>query len=403
MDYPKLRPVEAFPVEQDGQNLLVIHDPSRLAAGHLAVSEPVIFVLSQMDGQHSLETIRTSFAEQFGQPLPEAELLSMVEQLDTAGYLDSDAFAARMRGLVDAYRAAPARVSGGPESFGAEDGKVGPLLACMLAQCQACVTGSQRRLAGLIAPHLDYERGTPCYADAYGTLAVAQPARRFVILGTNHYGRSCTVVGTRKDFQTPLGITPTDHAFLSALEASCGIDLCEHEFDHQQEHSIELQVLLLQHLFGPEAFSIVPLLCPDPCGPTGTAPYDGNGVDLGVFGRALGEQIRADDVPTVIIAGADLSHVGKRFGDDRDLDETFLREVEGIDRAALAALETADAEAFRSSLAQHDNRTRVCSAGSIYTLLTALPNAERQLIRYHQAVDAESGTCVTCSAAALWE
>src|SRR4029079_11601775 len=118
-----------------------------------------------------------------------------------------------------------------------------------------------RHLAGLIAPHLDYPRGTPCYADAYGVLATMPPPKRVVILGTNHFGRASSSVATRKDFQTPLGTTRTDREFIAALEQSCGSDLCEHEFDHLREHSVELQVLVLQHLFGANSFTIVPVLC----------------------------------------------------------------------------------------------------------------------------------------------
>jgi AmmeMemoRadiSam system protein B len=273
----------------------------------------------------------------------------------------------------------------------------------MIGSCEAVLSGDpKRRLAGLIAPHLDFDRGSRCYADAYGVLAVAEPPRRFVILGTNHFGRSSSVVATRKDFQTPLGTTPTDLAFIEALETQLGADLCEQEFDHQNEHSVELQVLILQHMLGADGFEIVPVLCQDPCGPTGTAPYDGNGVDLREFGEALGDLIRGDDASTMVIAGADLSHVGPRFGDDRELDARFLAEVERVDRTTLDALVADGRDGFVAALKAHDNRTRVCSAGCVYALTTALPDARPELLRYHQAVDRPSGTCVTCSAVAFW-
>jgi AmmeMemoRadiSam system protein B len=226
-----------------------------------------------------------------------------------------------------------------------------------------------------------------------------------VILGTNHFGRGTGPVATGRDFQTPLGTTRTDRGFVSRLSERLGIDLCEHEFDHQQEHSVELQVLLLQHLLGPTAFQIVPVLCHDPCGPTGTGSYDGKGADLQAFARALGELVREEEASTstIIIAGADLSHVGRRFGDDRDLDAAFLAHVERHDRIALSRLvDSADAEPFVATLRGHQNSTRVCSAGCIYALRTALPAAQVELLRYHQAVDTDSDTCVTCSAIALW-
>jgi AmmeMemoRadiSam system protein B len=426
--YPKLRPVEAFPVEHGGERLIVVHDPSGLAQGPITVSPAAMFVLLMLDGQKGPRAVQQAFAEQFGQPIPPEQLEGLVGQLDTAGYLESDAFARHYRSLVDGYRAAPARLCRDLSAYGIDvfdegrargetageqavpdhgDRDVADILkadlARMLSRCEVSLIGKRtRRLAGLIAPHLDYGRGTPCYADAYAVLATAEPVRRVVILGTNHYGRATSVAATRKDFQTPLGTTRTDRAFLEALEARCGVDLCEHEFDHAREHSVELQVLILQFLLGAGNFEIVPALCHDPCGPTGTAPYDGKGADLRVFGEALGDLIRSDPTPTLIIAGADLSHVGRRFGDDRELEPAFLSDVERKDREALQEIIAGRQEDFVRKLAGRENATRVCSAGCIFALRTALNGAAGELLRYHQAVDRPGGTCVTCCAAAFW-
>ncbi len=401
-DYPKLRPVEAFPTNQDGDQMFVVCDPSGLAEGALNMSRAALLLLSLMDGEHSLEDIRRLFAEQVGQAVPAEQLAEMVERLDAAHYLDSPAFAGYFQSLVDGYRSAPARVSMDEASFGAGDGELGPMIGRMLAACELSLAGPRRKLAGLIAPHLDFARGKPGYADAYAALAVGQRPRRVVILGTNHFGRAPAPVATRKDFQTPLGTTRTDRAFIEALEASLDFDLCEHEFDHQREHSVELQVLILQQLFGAGNFEIVPVLCPDPCGAGGTTAQDGEGTGLREFAEVLGERVRTDGTPTVLIAGADLSHVGRRFGDPWDLDETFLREVERKDRKALDAIVAGGRDAFVETLKSHDNSTRVCSVGCIYALVTALPDARPELLRYHQAVDSKGGTCVTCSAMAFW-
>jgi AmmeMemoRadiSam system protein B len=255
---------------------------------------------------------------------------------------------------------------------------------------------------GLIAPHLDYPRGMPCYASAYASLGAAEPPSRFVILGTNHFGvgNRAGVVATSHDFATPLGTVRTDRAFLDRLEARCG-DLRRYEYDHAGEHSIELQVCWLQHLFGTDAFTIVPFLFSDPCGPTGTAPVDGQGVDLADFADALREAVGSDDQSTVIIAAADFSHVGMFFGDQRQVDDTFLSEVRARDEDILQVVEQGDASAFRECVARNENPTRVCSAGCMYVLLAALPGARATVLRYHQAVVESAQNCVTCAAVVL--
>jgi predicted class III extradiol MEMO1 family dioxygenase len=102
-----------------------------------------------------------------------------------------------------------------------------------------------------------------------------------------------------------------------------------------------------------------------------------------------------------------LSHVGENFGDERELDEAFLRHVEQRDRKALEHVTARQAEAFRQAVADDDNSTRVCSAGSIFALMTALDRAfgashvEANVLRYHQAVNKDWETCVTCAAVAF--
>ncbi|MDM8004925.1 MAG: AmmeMemoRadiSam system protein B [Phycisphaerae bacterium] len=404
-DKPKLRRVEAFPVS-DGEArrpLYVIRDPCGLAQGLITLSPVAMLILSLMDGENDLLDIQELFARHTLQLLPRQQLEDMVRQLDEAHFLDSPAFEAHYNSLVEDYRAAPARVSGGEESFGAAPGQMGTVIRQMLFDGQDTPGRINRKLVGLVAPHLDYPRGAPAYSKAYRLVAATSPPRRVIILGTNHFGQSSSVVATRKDFQTPLGTTKTDGPFIESLEKRLGTGLCEHEFDHQREHSVELQLLILQHLLGPERFEIVPVLCPDVCGPTGTAPYDGRGADLHEFGEAVGELVRADGTPTLIVAGADLSHVGGQFGDQRDLEATFLQEVERKDREALDALVSQGCEAFVKVLKARENDTRVCSAGCIYAMMTALPGGRPELLTYHQAANPQAGNGVTCAAIAVWE
>ncbi len=384
--------------------MVLIQDPTGLADAPLVISPAGFFVVRLLDGTHTLDQIQVQFLTQFAQVLPRRQLEELVEKLDASHYLDSAAFTCFYDGLVAAYRAAPTRTGRDAASFGAEeDGLTLTLDRLLGGRRLAENPPAGRRLVGLVAPHLDYPRGGPCYAAAYGVLAQAGPVERVVILGTNHFGRGTSVVATGKDFETPLGVTRTDREFLDRLQVRLSADLCRHEFDHLREHSVELQVLVLQHLLGAERFEIVPILCPDPCGPNGMAPYDGEGVDLDVFARALGEVIADHEGRTLIVAGADLSHFGWRFGDECDLDPAFLTQVERKDREALNALVAGDAAAFVTGIRTRDNDTRICSAGCIYALTTAVAGAKAELLGYHQAVDQESGTAVSCSAMALWQ
>jgi AmmeMemoRadiSam system protein B len=253
---------------------------------------------------------------------------------------------------------------------------------------------------GLIAPHLDYARGAPCYADAYATLEKAPRAERFVILGTNHAGRAPTVVATSKDFVTPLGTASTDREFIEKLEERLGCSLREHEADHLVEHSIELQVHFLQTIMGDARFEIVPVLCgvpPELIGCESIMPRP----SIIEFADALGHAVAANERRTVVIAGADLSHIGMRFGDGQPTTPESMTELARSDQELLTLMEQRRDDEFLRTIVASGNTTRVCSVGCLHALLRALPERPCRVLSYHQASDYENHTHVTCAAAVV--
>jgi AmmeMemoRadiSam system protein B len=411
-DYPQLRPVEAIP---DTQNACVIlRDPTQLATGMLVVGFAELTLLSLLDGQRRRTEIRVEYARRSGQLLPAEQLDEMLEQLEGAGFLAGERFESYYAGLVEQYRRAPNRPLRDPNGFGAPVESLRPYFEEALAEGGEGARGrggegargrtdEKGRLVGIVTPHLDYPRGRVCYGAGYQRLRAGEAPRRVVVLGTNHFGRSQSVTATAQDFQTPWGVVPTDREFLERLQAACAGNLLPYELDHLREHSIELQVLWLHHLLGDDV-RIVPVLCPDPSGPLGTRPGDEGGADLREFALALRRLIREDPEPTLLIASADLSHVGGYFGDEHPLDAAFLEAVRQSDEAALAHVDAHDPEAFREHMARTGNPTRVCSVGCLYALMVALsPEARPHRLRYHQAVTPEFENCVTCAAFAFYE
>ncbi len=392
---PRLRPLEAFPLngeEAASDAKIGLRDVSGISEVTLLISPPVLELLALMDGRRTCEDICRGFRAAAGVGVSDETVHGLLNHLEEAKFLEGPAFEDHYQLLVDAYLSQPSR----PMRDAAGLGIVDDSGALFDEMCRAVsVPEVAGRIVGVVAPHLDYPRGAPCYGRSYGTL-IGRPAPDLVvILGTNHFGRSTSVVSTAADFSTPLGTTKCDVGFLSSLEARCG-SLRTYELDHAREHSIELQVAWLQHLFGASHIEIVPFLCPDPCGPTGTAPYDGCGVDLGAFSRHLGDLIREANRDVLVVAGADLSHVGHAFGDESLLDDSFLDSVRQCDTDALEHYAAGDPSGFVRSLSVGSNATRVCSAGCMYALATALPDAAPTLLEYHQAVDQSTQTCVSC-------
>src|SRR2546429_6261931 len=123
-------------------------------------------------------------------------------------------------------------------------------------------------------------------------------------------------------------------------------DVCSSDL-HRKEHSIEFQAVFLRYLFaGRREISIVPVLASF----AHEALVGGRRVDddprIPRFLEALGETIAASGRRVALIAGADLAHVGPRFGDPEPVSPDELARLGGQDRAMLKAVEAGDAEGF---------------------------------------------------------
>ena len=124
---------------------------------------------------------------------------------------------------------------------------------------------------------------------------------------------------TRKAFETPFGPLEVDREVLDAIVRRSPEDLFAAELAHRGEHSIEFQAVWLQYLrhrAGGGERRIVPLLTSfvHECLARGKSPG-------GAAGRRRGARRRVRDAMATIprryciVAGADLAHVGPRFGD----------------------------------------------------------------------------------------
>lgn len=393
---PALRPVDIIPIQDgNGPVQFVLRDAGGFSTAQLAVSLPGYFILAHLDNTHSLRDVCEKFERQFGGRVDAEQVVHLVETLDEALFLHSPRFQQAYDAAEAEYLAAPFRDNRGRWPSAEE------LRAEIAAWMPTGASRHTREVAGLIAPHLDYARGAPCYRAAYAALLAAGPADRYVILGTNHFGRADRIVATDKPFRTPLGDVPTDAEFIAELDANLSTSLCDGQFDHLREHSVELQVHALQAAQPDHPFAIVPVLCPDP-----TFNADGAAEQrraaLAAFGDALADQIRKAGGRTIVIASADLSHVGQRFGDTSPTTPEYLSEIASSDQGFLALLAERREGDFVSQITAIDNATRICSVGCIYALLRALPDRNCEILEYHQAVDLAAETSVTCAAAAIY-
>jgi len=411
---PRARALDPIPVEVEGQQLIVLRDPVGFAE-QVVVMPPVYFILAHCDGQRTLADIKLAFVRQYGVILPAPDARRILEDLDAHHLLESERFEQHRGQVIEAYRRERVRAAahqGGaypadPEALRTEldsyyTGAEGP------GVCPAEITpaAGDRRVRGLIAPHISIKQGGPCFAWAYRRLCQSPAATTFVILGTGHAGIAGGYAATRKTFETPLGAVEVDTDFLDALERHSGADLTVEEIHHRSEHVIEFQLVFLQHaLAGRAPFRIVPILCS--FGPEGLADGVANvdhvGETVGRFCAALRRTIGEADRPVCVISSADLAHVGFRYGDRVTLGAPELDHLQSEDAAMLELIRAGSADGFFENLARENNRRRICGFPCIYTMLRALDLRDGELLRYGQSAMDERHSTVSYASMAFYE
>lgn len=117
---------------------------------------------------------------------------------------------------------------------------------------------------GIIVPHAGYPYSGETASYAYKAISKAEIGadensdyKRVVLLGTNHSGLGRNISISKQSWKTPLGEVNTDQKYIEQIcdQTSAVVD----ESAHQKEHSIEVQLPFLQHIFSENDLKIVPI------------------------------------------------------------------------------------------------------------------------------------------------
>jgi len=294
---------------------LFIRDPYRYSEAVLIVPPPLIECLRCFDGHQTDLDLRALLVRITGD-LQVAELEQhLTGTFSSAGFLEDETFAQMKAGRQREFAEAPKREPA--HAGGAYPLEIAALRETMARYMDGAAPSSepfpsrdrQGALCGIAAPHVSPEGGWQSYRAAYQMLGPELKDRTFVILATSHYGAPEHFGLTRKPFVTPLGETATDTALVDRLAALGGPAVLMEDYCHSFEHTVELQVVFLQHIYGPD-IRILPILC----GQYAHSLYRGGApeADEGVrrFLESLGEMAARECDRLFWILGIDMAHMG---------------------------------------------------------------------------------------------
>jgi AmmeMemoRadiSam system protein B len=156
---------------------------------------------------------------------------------------------------------------------------------------------------GVVAPHAGYVYSGRVAAAVYSRVEFPEC---FVILGPNHTGLgAAAAIMTQGEWETPMGTVSIDTALAKAILANSPA-LEEDHLGHLREHSIEVQLPMLQYFERPFSFVPICLLshlyatCQD-------------------VGQAIASAAQAAGKRVLLVASTDMSHyVSRREATEKD-------------------------------------------------------------------------------------
>jgi AmmeMemoRadiSam system protein B len=363
---------------------LFIRDPYRFSDAMLIIPPVLVGCLECFDGTRTDLDLRAALVRLTGD-LSVGEIAdNLASTLSTAGFLEDEAFELMRQDRMSEFAQTAVRVP-------AHAGAAYPASAEELRQTMVRYMGvdghptASDGLFGLAAPHVSPEGGWQSYQAAYRLLGPQYGDRTFVILATSHFGEPEKFGLTRKKFATPLGEAGTDLRLVDWLSEHGGEAAQMEDYCHFFEHTVELQVIFLQHLVAPDV-RILPILC----GPfargliNGRLPEEDDSVSR--FFDALNQMREREGDRLFWVLGVDMAHMGSRYNDSFPAvaDQGIMSEVALRDRRRIESVGAGDARGFWDQVCENRDDLKWCGSSPFYTFLKAAPGARGELLRYQQ-------------------
>lgn len=395
---PLRRDIDVIPVENNGNSYLYFHDARAYLSDDFALDRRVAPLLSLLDGRKSIEDLKPWMED----GLDTDELLEYIRLLDRHRLLHSEYFRHYADMMEERYEEEKVHEPVTPGTSYPEDrGELKRQLDEAFEEVEEsshAIETDKTSIKALYAPHIDPRVALSSYVKAFRPLRDALP-ERVVLLATSHYSGyypsvydNMPFILSGKDFNMPFGTVKNDREGVEQLlEKGMEAGITGNDRAHRMEHSIELHLLFLQYLWNHD-FRIVPILV------TGFDDLyfmeDGHlGNQIETMGSLLRDTFGSDPNTLFLISG-DLSHVGKKFGDERPANEMF-EEIRQFDSRFLEYGTRGDREQLVGLMREENDPYRVCGFSPLFTYLSAFPETNGHLLDYRVWDEKERDSAVS--------
>lgn len=222
-------------------------------------------------------------------------------------------------------------------------------------------TESNEKIYGVICPHAGYVYSGPIACQSFYAIS-SEPIELFIIVGPNHWGIGCSIA-SMKDcrWETPLGNVEVNSEAVTELANMS--ELIELDFfSHTKEHSLEVQVPILQEVFS-NKFKILPIAMID--------QTENTSIELGKNIAKIAKKYNA-----MIIGSSDFTHYEENeFAHKQDM-------------ALIEPILNLDITTFYKVL--DERKITACGYGAIATTMVAckeLGSTKGKLLKYATSGD----------------
>jgi MEMO1 family protein len=372
---------------------LFIRDPYHYSDATLLVPPPLVPALDWFDGHSSTLDLRAELVRITGEIQVGDIERHLFEALNEAGFLENDRYLELKNQREAEFAAEPIRMPNFADAgYPAALPKLSALLNKQIGESVRDVdeplqNQGKGAIVAIAAPHASPDGGWGTYRAAYRTLPprVQTADVTFVILGTSHYGAPERFGLTRKNFKTPFGDAQTNTALVNELFEDAKDAAAMEDYCHAVEHSIEFQVVMLQHIYGPDV-RILPILC----GPFVKSIYESGLPEdtprVARFFDALGNIAAREGRRLLWVLGVDMAHMGRRYSDPLRATANIgeMLAIEQRDRERIAKIAQADVAGYWSLVQERHDDLKWCGSAPFYTFMKVMPGVKGELLNYHQ-------------------
>jgi AmmeMemoRadiSam system protein B len=387
--------VQRIPIEQNGQTYLYFHDQMGYATKDFALPIDAELLLSLINGQHSIRDILSFSSDD----VAEDDILNYVQYLDNNYVLQSPHFEQHAQQVEENYESATVHsaITAG-NSYPDDPAKLKSFLDEAFQTYPK--TDAADNAHALYAPHIDTRIGLKSYVKAFSAIKNLRP-KTVIVLATSHYSglypkqySESPFIVSDKSFELPNGTVHSDPEIIDVLKRAhtmhrekTGISFQDRA--HRMEHSIELHLLMLNHIWSHD-FNIVPILV----GGLDELMYAENSFrkqQLDLFSSIISE-ITTED--TFFLISGDLSHIGKKFGDSQPAQSMF-KDIEANDAQFLNAGTHSDGEAMIKLMRSNYDKYRICGFPPLITYLNSFHQLSGTELSYDIWDEAERESAVS--------